>query len=638
MLESLRQGANGWLAKLLMGLLVLSFVGWGILTRQATGDGGSQTLVQIGGQNITTSEYRRLFAAELKRLEGRTHQNIDTQTAHSLGLDQQVFSGLLVDADARDLNLGISDQALMDRLANQKGLQTADGRFDKDAFRILLRNLEMTEAGYIDVLRRDTVREQLLASVSGGAPAPVSLADAINQYQGEERTLDYFAVPASKVPALGMADEAKLKEFYDDHKDDFRAPEYRVAGVLLASPDDLKATVVVPEDEIKANFEANKATFGVPERRHVQVMSFQDKAAADKAFAALKSGKDFMAVARDMGLADKDVDRGVIVKDQLLDKVAAEAAFKLEKDKVSDPIEGALATSLIRVTEIQPGVVKTYDDVKAGIKDTLAREKAVKQLLDFRAKIEDARGGGTLLKEMPAKFPFKYVALPALDAKGLTADGLPVAPPLPNIAAVLKVAYQSDVGVETEPVDLGKEGWAWVEVKEVKPSRQKTEDEVKAAVEKGYQEVQMAAALSKLAGDLADRANKGEDFAKLAKEAGGDVKTSVGIKRRAPAPADVPPAAVQLSFALPKNSASHVSGTDGQSRIVFRVKDIKPAPAMDDSRKKDLLAALTQQTGSIFESEYIAGLEQTYSFRLDQAQLKQLTGAAQPGDTNPLDQ
>lgn len=631
MLESLRHGANTWIAKLLLGLLVLSFVGWGIFTRQL-GDlnGGTRTLIQVGGQNVTAQQYQQMFGTELQKLNIQMHQTIPAATAHQLGLDQQVFTGLLLDAHARELNLGISDAALTGKLAAQKALQTADGRFDAGQFRLLLRNLNMSEGSYLGMLRRDTVREQLLGSVGAGAPAPQVLIDAVNQFEGEARTLSYFIVPPGKAPAAAAPEADKLKDFYEAHKEQYRAPEMRKVGALLASPDDIKATIAVSDNELKAEFDRTRASLGTPERRHVQLMSFQDKAMVDKALAAIKTGKDFMAVAKDMGLTEKDVDHGVIVKGELFDKVAGEAAFKLEKDKVSDPVEGELATSLIRVTEIQPGLVKTFDDVKADIKDKLARERAIKALIDFRGKIEDARAAGTQLKDLPGKFPFKYTELPPMDKSGNGAGGKPVSP-LADLTAIVKAGFAGDVGVESDPIDLGKNGWAWVEVKEVKPARQKPLDEVKADVTAAYQENEANAALGKLALQLADRANKGEDFAKLAAEGGGEVKTAASLTRRGTNP-DLPKGAAQLAFALAKGSAASLTAADGKSKIVFKVDAITPAKPVDEAKRKEMGAALAQQTAGALSAQYIAALGKTYGFTLDQAQFKQLT---QPGGELP---
>ena len=623
MLDTLRQGASGWLAKLLMGLLVISFGVWGV--RYSDTSSGTNTLLQVAGQNITSDQYKRLFDQEVTRLEQEAHQRIDPAIAHQLGVDQKIFTGLLVDGHARALNLGISDQALLDLLKSQKSLQSADGQLDPAALRFMLQQLRMTEESYFSMLRRDSVREQLLGSITGGAPAPAVLVEAFNQFESEQRAIDYFIVPVSKAPVQAKPDEAKLKAYFETHPEGYRAPEFRVLGVLYASPDDIKGTIMVSDDDAKGVYEANKATYVTPERRHVQMMSFQDKSAAEKAFAALKSGKEFMAVAKELGFADKDVDHGLIVKSDLLDKVVGEAAFKAEKDKVSNPIDGALTTSILRITEIQPGSTKTFDDAKAAIKDTRARELAAKQLVDYRAKIEDERGGGRALKDMPAKFPFKYLDLAPVDQAGVGVDGKPLPTTLPNLAALLKVGYAGDVGVEIEPVNLGKDGWAWVEVKEVKPARQKPLVEVKAEVERATIENETAAALAKLAGDLADRANKAEDFVKLAKEAGSEVKSVAGLTRKTKN-AELPPAAVQLSFALAKGAAAAIGAADGKARLVFRLKDVTAAKPLEAAKAAETGKALTQRMAGGLESQYLSSLEQSLGFRLDEKLFKQMLG------------
>jgi peptidyl-prolyl cis-trans isomerase D len=626
MLDTLRQGATGWLAKLLMGLLVVSFMIWGVRYNQD--GGGSNTMVQVAGQNVTANQYRSLFDQELKVLERQTGQTFEPQTAHQLGLDERIIGGLLVDGHARTLNLGLSDEALMARVQGQKELQGPDGKFNPVALRYALQNLQMSDSSYFEKVRRDSIREQLVGSITTGAPAPMALVDALNQFEGEQRTLDYITIPAAKVPAPAKPDDAKLKSYFDAHNEDYRAPEVRAVGVLLVSPDDFKEPGKITDDEAKGLYEGTKSQYEKLERRHVQLMSFQDKAAADKAFAALKSGKDFMAVAKLMGLADKDVDRGLIVKKDLIDSVVAEAAFKLAKDKISDPIDGALATAILRVTEIQPGNVTPFEEVKQKIKDARARELAVKGLIEMRGKIEDERAGGRALKEMPVKFPsFKYTEVALADATGNGVDGKPVTSTLPKLPAILKAGFAGDVGVETDPIDLGQDGWAWVEVKDVKATHVKNLADVKADVEKAVVDADTAAALAKLASDLSGRAAKGEDFAKLAKELGLEVKTAKDLTRTAKN-ADLPPAAIQLSFALAKGAVASTTALDGKSRTLLRLAAVTPAKPLDADKATAAAKRLAQSLAGSLEGQYLAGLRQSLGLTRNEALFRQMSGSA----------
>ena len=58
MLDQLRQGAQGWVSKLLMALLVLSFAIWGIGGFQGYRAG---TLATVGDQEVTMQEFARVY-------------------------------------------------------------------------------------------------------------------------------------------------------------------------------------------------------------------------------------------------------------------------------------------------------------------------------------------------------------------------------------------------------------------------------------------------------------------------------------------------------------------------------------------------------------------------------------------------
>ena len=63
MLDQLRQGAQGWVSKVLMGLLVLSFAIWGIGGFEGYGAG---TLATVGDEEVSipNSPRQRAGAAE----------------------------------------------------------------------------------------------------------------------------------------------------------------------------------------------------------------------------------------------------------------------------------------------------------------------------------------------------------------------------------------------------------------------------------------------------------------------------------------------------------------------------------------------------------------------------------------------
>ena len=81
----------------------------------------------------------------------------------------------------------------------------------------------------------------------------------------------------------------------------------------------------------------------------------------------------------------------------------AEAAFKLEPGKVSEPVKTQYGWHIIRVEEKRERPVPSLDEVRAQIEDYVrkrAQEEAVKKLLDG-AKIE--RAAADKKAEQPAE-------------------------------------------------------------------------------------------------------------------------------------------------------------------------------------------------------------------------------------------
>src|SRR5690242_11814368 len=112
MLEALRRGAQTRVAKLLFGLLVLSFGIWGV--HDVFRGWGRGAVAKVGGTSITSEDFRRAYQNELDRISQRSKQRITAEQGHSFGLDKRVVAQLInnaaIDTHAHKLGLALSDQ------------------------------------------------------------------------------------------------------------------------------------------------------------------------------------------------------------------------------------------------------------------------------------------------------------------------------------------------------------------------------------------------------------------------------------------------------------------------------------------------------------------------------------------------
>jgi len=626
MLDALRRGALNWVAKILLGLLIIAFAVWGVA--DVFRGYGRGTLARIGNTEISVEDYRQAYQDELSSISRRLGRRLTAEQAKLLGVEQRTLSRLIgvaaIDMHAHDMRLALSDKTIADLIREDPAFNDMNGKFSSDAFRAVLRQNGFSEGRYVASRRKDEVREQLTDTLLAGVAPPQFLIDVLHRFRDETRVIEFFTPDYDKLIKTPEPDEARLKEHYEQFKRQFVTPELRKVNALLLTRADVKARLPVGEEEIKAAYEQDKEKYNIPEKRRIQQLAFPDKAAAQKAYAELSKAPNFTEAAVKMGFKESDFNLGIYARKDMIDAKIADAAFALKKDGLSQPVEGQFATVLVRVPEIVPGKQRTYEDVKAEIKDRLAEERASQEIASLQEKVESERSAGKSLKEIGDSLHLTYRETPQMDREGKTGDGKP-AIDSPEAGKIAQAAFAGAVGLEAEATDLGDGGYAWVDVAGVTPEKQKPFEDVKAEVKTGAIEAERRKEVAALAVKLVERLNKGETVEALAKEIGAKVERTPAITRNT-APQGLTQNAVQQAFTLPKGGATSSASADGKARIVLRVAEVTPAPPPTPEQTNRLKEELSRQLQSDVLAEYVAGLQTRYGLSVNDAALKQALG------------
>jgi peptidyl-prolyl cis-trans isomerase D len=308
-----------------------------------------------------------------------------------------------------------------------------------------------------------------------------------------------------------------------------------------------------------------------------------------------------------------------------MDPAVGDAAFALPLNGVSQPVTGALSTSLVKVTKIEPAITPTYESLAAKVKTEIAQQRARDQLRDLHNKIEDERGGGSNIAEAAQKLGLKAVIIEAVDRSGRGPDGQPVTG-LPSGTDLVSQAFASNVGVENDTIQSGG-GEIWFDVLGVTPSRDRPLDEVKAQVEKRWMDDQIATRLRAKSAEIVDKLNKGSKLDAEASAAGVKVQTGGPFKRDADVKG-LPDRLINAAFRTPKDGVGQTEGASATEQIVFKVTDIIVPPvdmASEDVKKlkENLIRAMTEEQ----VQQYVAKVESDLGTRVNQNAFAVATGA-----------
>ncbi|CUB09134.1 Foldase protein PrsA 1 precursor [Bacillus cereus] len=147
----------------------------------------------------------------------------------------------------------------------------------------------------------------------------------------------------------------------------------------------------ITDKELKENYK--------PEIKASHIL-VKDEATAKKVKEELGQGKSFEELAKqyseDTGSKEKGGDLGYFTAGKMV-KEFEEAAYKLKKDEVSEPVKSQFGYHIIKVTDIKEQ--KPFDEVKGDIKKDLVQKKAqdgefmnnlmMKEIKKADVKVED---------------------------------------------------------------------------------------------------------------------------------------------------------------------------------------------------------------------------------------------------------
>ncbi|KEJ89507.1 peptidylprolyl isomerase [Sulfitobacter donghicola] len=384
----------------LMGLLFLGLGGFGAVNLS----GNIRTLGSVGDKPVSVDTYARQIQQELRAISQQSGTPISFQQAQGLGLDRAVLNRIMrdraLDHEATEMGLSIGDELLRDRILEIPAFQGVDGQFDRDGYAQSLRSAGLNEGEFETSLREEAARQLLQGAILSGVEMPAAYAETLVKYVSEERDFTWVLLDEDTLDTpIEEADEATLKTYFEANADSFVLPASKRITFAWLNPTDIIDQVELPEEELRAEYEARAEQYIQPERRLTERLVFADQASADQAAAALEvGGTTFEALVEDRGLNLADIDLGDVAQDAL--GAAGEVVFGAEVGSVVGPADSDLGPALFRVNAVLPAQNVTFEEAEPELRDVLAADRAVRLVEAQAEDFDDRLAGGATLEQL----------------------------------------------------------------------------------------------------------------------------------------------------------------------------------------------------------------------------------------------
>jgi peptidyl-prolyl cis-trans isomerase D len=382
-----------------MAMLIGGLGGFGV-----TNFGGSMTSIgAVGDQKIEVNDYARALRNQMNAYSQQFGQPMTFQMAQAFGLDKQVLQsvidGAALDNEANRIGLSVGDATVAQKLSEITAFQGVDGKIDKLAYDQVLKQNNLTKAGFESGIRKDSARLLLQTAVTTGITTPEALTETVTAWAGEERSFTLLPLTeASLATPLTAPDDAALQAYYTAHIADYTRPEAKRISYVALLPEDLAKSMPIDDAALQKTYNDRLSTYVVPEKRLVERLGFATEADATAAKARIDAGESFETLVKERNLSLTDVDLGDVSKSEL--GAAGDAVFALSAPGVVGPLDSNVGPALFRMNAILAKQETTFEQAKPDLAKEVQLQEARKAISDKVSAIDDALAGGATLADL----------------------------------------------------------------------------------------------------------------------------------------------------------------------------------------------------------------------------------------------
>ena len=487
MLQRMRDNAQSWVAKVIVGVIVLIFAltGWESISRFGSNE---QNAAAVNGTEITKFELEQAVGLQRRQLVQQLQQlndNFDPNMIDDALLRESVLDGLIERAvlveGARDFDLRVSE-AMIDRLILSTPDFQVDGEFDANRFDIVIRNMGLASR----MAFRDLVRQELLLAQLRNAFEATAFATKNEQVQLarlEEQTRDFTVIELPIQRDEINVTEEEIETYYTANAEQFMTEEQVVLEALTLSRNDFFDQVQVDEQALQALYEREIGNLTEQRRASHILVEVTDEVSEEQALETitaarqrLEEGEAFAQVvddvSDDIGTAANGGDLGYSVQGSF-DPAFDEALFALERGEVSEPVRTSFGYHLIKLTDVAAPELPSLESMREGLEAELKAEQVERQYVEASRELANLVYESPDLAEPARALNLEIETIGPVGREG--GEGLAANP------RVMAAAFDEEVlqdGLNSQLLELDADTSVVIRVKEHMRAKQRPLEEV----------------------------------------------------------------------------------------------------------------------------------------------------------------
>ena len=526
MLERIREGSQGIAAKIILGLVILTFAISGI--GSYINSKADSAVATVNGVEIGQAAFEQAYQsgrARLKSQFGDMADQLMADESYVANFRQSILDRLVVEElqkqQAKDLGIRVSDEQIRDAIRSMPQFQQA-GVFNNDVYVAALRQAGCRPNEVRDYLRQQMALSQFSSAIMGTEFVLPSEEAAYNALNNQVRGFDLLTIDAKALETEVTVEQADLDAYYQENLLRYQTQEKVALEYVVIDSEALNAEIQVSEEELQAYYDENVMEFTQAEKRRISHILIEAGEGSEEKVAKVKSkldaGEAFETVAKELSddsfSAENGGDLDYFEAGFFGDDFDAAVLSLTEAKPMTDAVETESGVHFIKLTEYLAEKVTPFAQVKERILAAVKANKAEGRYIEKQ----------TLVTEVAFEVPDNLAEAAKESGLELKSQALVTRYQLtgdlanPKVSAVIFDPDFIAEGLNSELIELDDTKSIVLRVTEHEPTRQQALEEVQEQVKLAVTKQKASELATSKAEELLAKVKDSSDVSSVAAE------------------------------------------------------------------------------------------------------------------------